>query len=479
MTEAPRAWKMWKLDRIRPYPNNARTHPPGQITLLASMLKRWGADQPIVVDEAGVILKGHGRLLAALEAGLRDFPVVQRLGLPEEEKKALRLADNQVALLSGWDADLIKGELTELKLAGFDIPFLGFPEIQLRGFGFQIGTEGLADPEAAPEPPARPVSRRGDLWILGDHRLLCGDATSGSDVGACSGGQRAAMTFTDPPYGVAYRDTGAGAWNEKKLAKKKAGLLKPRFEAIANDDLDEEQLFKFLAAYMRIQPLAKNAAQYVFHASLRAHVFREALMETGYVVRAELVWAKTRPAMNFSQYKHKHEPFYYAVPRKGTVGWYGDLSQTTLWEVASESGAVYEHPTQKPVGLAVKAIGNSSRAGDHVYEPFSGSGSTLVGCEMTKRRALAIEIDPAYVDVAVLRWQNFTGKLARLEGRTYAEVKHEREQGHATRHSRKSVQGKDARGNGSKRPVRKAVHDGLAAARRKPAREPPPVAGNP
>lgn len=416
---------LWPLARILPYPNNARTHPAEQIALLAEHLKRWGPDQPIVVDEDGVILKGHGRLAAAEEAGLAGFPVVVRTGLPETEKKAIRLADNQIALLSGYDRELLSVELSELKLLDFEMPLLAFTESQLVGYGAGPGMTGQSNPDAAPDLPNVPVSRLGDVWHLGDHRLVCGDSTDAAV--ARSFGQDAAMAFTDPPYGVAYRDTGAGAWDEKKLAKKVAGTLKPRFDAIKNDELNEEELFNFLAAYMKVQPLKKTAAQYVCHASLRSHVFREALLEVGYLIRAEIIWAKSRPGFNFAHYKHKHEPIYYAVPSKGKVAWWGDNTQTTLWEVASESGAVYKHPTQKPVELAIKAIRNSSQEGEAVYEPFAGSGSTIIACEMAARRCLAIEIEPTYVDVCVLRWQEFSGKVARLaSGETFGEMRDKR-----------------------------------------------------
>lgn len=181
----------WPLGKIKPYPNNPKTHPPEQVTLLASLLKRWGADQAIVVDEDGVILKGHGRRLAALEAGLKAFRVIQRVGLSETEKQAMRIADNQVPLLGGWDRTLIQGELSSLKLVGFNIPLLGFPEAQLRAFGVSSGFDSSEDPDAELEPPKKPVVRRGDLWVLGNHQILCGDSTKADDVTKVFGGGQA------------------------------------------------------------------------------------------------------------------------------------------------------------------------------------------------------------------------------------------------------------------------------------------------
>lgn len=432
--KVPASWpvqdpKRYKpLDWFVPYERNARTHPTDQIALLAQLIAKHGPDQDIVVDENRIILKGHGRATAAKQAGLTHFTFTQRFGLSEAEKAAIRIQDNQVALLGGWDTKLIVGEISVLRTDGFDIGLLGFPEAQLRGFGVTFGATSAVDPNETPPAPANPVTRSGDVWIMGGHRLLCGISTDEKHVALAMDGKLAHMVFTDPPYGVAYRDTGSGAWDEKKLARKRAGTLKPRFAAIENDDLSEDQLFEFLSAYMKAQRLAKGAAQYVCHASLRAHVFRQAIVANGYEIRAECIWAKSRPGFNFAHYKHKHEPIYYAVPVKGAASWYGDMTQTTLWEVPSESGAVYNHPTQKPVGLPTIAINNSTKSGQIVYEPFSGSFTTGIACEMTGRRCFAIEIDPVYVDVGVLRWQKFSSREATLaeDGRTFAQVQTER-----------------------------------------------------
>lgn len=200
----PDAWKMWPLDRIKPCPKNERLHSAEQISLLASMLKRWGPDQPIVVDEAGVILKGHARLSASRECGFEEFPVVQRFGMSETEKTAMRISDNQITIAASWSNELLKSSIAELKLSGFDIPLLAFPETQLRGWGIALGTESEQDPEIVPDPPKKPIVRRRDLWALGGHRILCGDATSDSDVAMCLGGVSPNLMVTDPPYGVNY-----------------------------------------------------------------------------------------------------------------------------------------------------------------------------------------------------------------------------------------------------------------------------------
>lgn len=414
-----------RVDSLVRYAKNPRLHSDEQVAQIAASMREFGQTQIVVIDGAtNEIIAGHGRVLAAELNGWERVTVGIALGWTEAQKRAYRILDNQLALTSTWQPELLHGEVIDLQALGFNLELLGFEAAELEAI---VGANpGQTDPDAVPAPSPRPIVRRGEVWVLGRHRLMCGDATSRDDVDAARAGALARMVFTDPPYGVKYRDTGPGAWNAKKLAKKRAGTLKPRFEAIANDELSEEQLLEFLARYMLVQPLAPKAAQYVCHGSLRAHVFRDALLRSGYAVRAEIIWAKSRPGFNFAHYKHQHEPIYYAAPVKGTVNWFGDRKQTTLWAVASESGADYDHPTQKPVGLAVKAIENSSRAGDVIYEPFSGSGSTIIAAEMTARRCVALELDPSYVQVAIERWQNFTGQAATLDGRAFAEVEAER-----------------------------------------------------
>jgi DNA modification methylase len=415
------------IKALLPYPRNARTHSDEQIRQVVASIKEFGWTNPVLIDATGGIVAGHARVEAAKALGLATVPTIRLSGLTDAQRRAYVIADNKLALNAGWDEELLRLELTDLKDLDFDLGLTGFDERELAEL-LADKTAGLTDPDDAPPAPEAAVTVMGDLWILGRHRLICGDAMMLGEVERLTAGCPADMVFTDPPYGVAYRDTGAGAWNKEKLAKKKAGTLKPRFNAIANDDLDEKQLYDFLACYMAIQPLRSDAAQYVCHASLRAHIFREALLDTGYEIRAEIIWAKSRPGFNFAHYKHQHEPIYYAVPVGGGPQWYGDRTQTTLWNVASESGAVYKHPTQKPVDLARRAIENSSALGGLVFEPFCGRGSTVIAAEMGGRATRAMEIDPHYVDVAVERWQKFTGKEAILEGdgRTFLEIKAER-----------------------------------------------------
>ena len=410
--EWPGPWQMWKLDRITPYPKNVRTHPAEQVTLLASMLTRWGPDQPIVVDENGVILKGHGRRLAALEAGFEEFPVVERRGLPETEKSAMRLADNQVALLAGYDNALIGGELAELKALGFDMPLLGFSEAQLIGWGISSGTEGQ-DAEVAPEPPRHPVVRVGDLWVLGDHRLLCGDATDANYVAQLLGKDKPHLMVTDPPYGVDYDAdwrNRADRANGKPHGGRAIGLV------INDNRVDWAGAWK----------LYDGGVAYVWHADRHASSVQGSLEKAGFEVVCQIVWAKDRFVISRGDYHWQHEPCWYVVRKGKRHEWSGGRSQTTLWQIghhSSESG----HSTQKPIECMKRPIENNSKPGDSVYDPFVGSGTTIIAAEMTGRKALAIEIDPGYCQVSIERWQTFTGREATLDGKIFTEVQRERQ----------------------------------------------------
>lgn len=423
--------KLIPLREIIPYPQNPRTHPRAQITLLAELMKRHGVDQPIVVDEAGVILKGHGRLAAAHEAGFESFPVVRHLGLSDDDKRALRIADNQVALLAGWDSSLIKGELAELKVAGFNMPLLGFAESQLIGWGVASGSAGLQDAEIAPALPRHPFVHAGDLWTFGDHRLLCGDSTSASDVSKCLGGAKPNLMVTDPPYGVEYdpnwrNEAGRsldGGFQRLKSGRAGKPIGARAIGKVQNDDRDE-----WSAAWR----LFGGDIVYVWHGSTRVSATQQALSEEGFQFVAQIIWAKSRFVIGRGDYHWQHETCWYAVRRGKNHQWNGGRSQTTLWPIthtASETG----HGTQKPIECMKRPIENNSKPGDYVYEPFSGSGTTIIAAEMTARKALAIEIDPGYCQVAIERWQTFTGKQATLDGKTFAEVQRERQKKRAAR----------------------------------------------
>jgi DNA modification methylase len=396
------------LAAITPYPQNARTHSDEQIELLANLMLRYGVDQPIVVDEAGVILKGHGRRLAAIKAGFETFPVVMQRGLSDDDKRALRIADNQVALLAGWDQELMQLELGELKLHGFELPLLGFGDAELASF-LNPANAGLTDPDEVPEAPAVPVSKPGDVWLLGDHRLVCGDATNAGDVALALGGSAPHLMVTDPPYGVDY--------NPKWRAEAGVNNNRGKMGDVANDDR---------ADWREAWVLFPGDAAYCWHAGKYASTVQASLEAAGFEVRSQIVWAKDRFALSRGDYHWQHEPCWYAV-RKGATGhWLGDRSQTTLWQIPAREDSGHGHSTQKPVECMKRPIENNSAAGDVLYDPFVGSGTTIIAAEMTGRACRALEINPAYVDVAVLRWQAFTGEQATLDGQTFEQVKAER-----------------------------------------------------
>lgn len=418
---------IWPLDKIIPYPNNPRTHPADQITLLAKLFVKHGVDQPIVVDEDGFILKGHGRRMAAVEAGMRSFPVVQHVGLSENDKKAMRLADNQVALLSGWDTNLLRLELTDLKAAGFDMELIGFSGVQLVSFMAKV-PEG--DPDVVPEPPKKATSKLGDVWIMGKHRLLCGDSTNKDDVAKVLNGEKPNLMATDPPYGVNYNPR----WREEmgidwmgKVQRQSTHAVKTKLTSRSLGEVKNDDRSDWREAW----ELFEGDVAYVWCASLFNDVVIASLEACGFERRAQIIWNKQHFTFGRGDYHWKHEPCWYVV-RKGTrADWTGDRKQTTVWDIDNASAfrgtkddMITGHGTQKPVECMRRPILNNSRPGEFVYEPFSGGGTTIIACEMTTRYALAIELDPAYVDVTVHRWQTFSKQEAVLEGdgRTFAEI---------------------------------------------------------
>jgi DNA modification methylase len=450
--------EIWALDKIKPYDKNPRTHPDSQIKLLADLMKKYGVDQPIVVDETGTILKGHGRRLAAIAAGFMEFPVAVHRGLSDADKSAIRIADNQSALLSGWDEELLRQEIVDLRMAHYDLDTLGFPPAELSGY--LLDKELRADPDALPEPVQKPIVRQGDLWLLGEHRLLCGDGTlKASWDKLLNPVERAAMVFTDPPYGVSYQN-----------------------DAIVGDNKRRDDLYKMLVAALKQMAArcSNEAAFYIWHASVTRNDFSQAMTAVGLIERQYLIWVKPSIVLGHADYMWQHEPCFYASKSEGKPAFYGarndstvwrvqlsaqknaattigngillldgkgatlyvqsrvpknkklrqlriadgggaylsgsDRQDSTVWEVARDSGNI--HPTQKPVELARRAIENSSRPGEIIADAFLGSATTLIGAELTGRHCVGCECDPVYAQLGIERWQNLTGKTATCEGKT-------------------------------------------------------------
>ncbi len=396
--------EMMPVASLAPYAANARMHPSEQVAQLAASIAEFGFNVPVLVDDAGVLIAGHGRVLAAKALGLAAVPAIRLGHLSEAQARAFRLADNQLALNSTWDESLLAAELRELRADEFDLGLIGFDQAALdRLLADAAGDVPAAagDPDApAPEPPVVPVTRPGDLWQLGPHRLLCGDATSAADVTRLLDGASPHLMITDPPYGVNYDPE----WRNE------AGVSATmRTGKVANDDR---------ADWRQAWTLFPGDVAYVWHAGVHSRTVIDSLEATSFVIRSQIVWAKSRFVLGRGDYHWQHEPCLYAV-RKGATGhWQGARDQATLWSISNggDEDAATVHGTQKPVECMRRPIINNSAAGEAIYDPFLGSGTTLIAAETTGRICHAVDIDPRYVDVAIQRWQNLTGKAAVLAG---------------------------------------------------------------
>jgi DNA modification methylase len=517
--------EMWALERIKPYDKNPRDHSPEQIDLIARSMLDDGVTAPILVDEEGVIIYGHGRRMAAEKNAFKQYPVVVARGWSEQKKRAYRIKDNSLALISTWAPALLHGEVTLLKQEGYEMADLGFDSFQLAGYLTPPG-KPAADPEAIPEPPKNPSVRRGDVWVLGNHRIVVGDATLPETWKELFGRDKAALVFTDPPYGVSY-EAASG-----------------KFGVIEGDHKRRDDLYKMLTASLRemARHATDSAAFYIWHASSTREDFAQAMKAVGIVEKQYLMWVKPAHVFGRADYQWQHEPCFYASKAEHSPEFYGKRTETTVWHVqmvsAKETAATvgnglilldgegaslyvqskapknkklrqvritkdtsvyltgserqdgtvwevardpnHEHPTQKPVELARRAIENSSKPGEIVTDGFLGSGTTLIGAEMTARRCFATEIDPVYAEVAIRRWERFTGDQARLEAtdQTLDEVVKARRKKDAAGNTRKPLSGDRPGRNGSKHSVRKGRDAGQPARGRKPTRVAPALAGD-
>lgn len=391
--------ELWPVERLQPYERNARTHSAEQVAQIAASIVEFGFTNPILVDSNDGIIAGHGRLTAAQELGLRTVPVVVLDHLSERQRKAYILADNQLALNAGWDTDLLRGELQDLAEQDFDLSLIGFSDEELADLLpdiEELPPEG-ADEDAAPEAPEEPVTKPGDVWLLGKHRVMCGDSTSLDEVDRLMAGTKADMVFTDPPYGVDYD---GGHATEK------------RREKLQNDDDVNMYDLPVKNAFLVSK---EEAPIYIWFADRFATDVITGLNDAGYQVRCWIIWNKNVAQFGAigAQYKAKHEPCIYAFKRGKAPNWDGPTNEVTVWDVARDHRNEH-HPTQKPCALAERAMGNHRVK--IVLDLFGGSGSTLIACEKTGRQARLMELDPRYCDVIVKRWQQFTGKTAKLEG---------------------------------------------------------------
>jgi DNA modification methylase len=404
-------YKTASVSELIPYARNARTHSDAQVAQIAASIREFGFTNPVLTDGARGVIAGHGRLLAARKLGMTEVPTIELSHLTAAQRRAYVLADNKLALNAGWDDDLLRLELGELRDEGFDLCLTGF-ELDELGKLLIDTTDGLTDPDDVPEVPEQPVSRVGDVWLLGRHRLACGDCTDPEVVAQALNGVRPHLMVTDPPYGVAYDP----AWRNTALE----GSTTRRTGKVLNDHR---------ADWREAWALFPGDVAYVWHGALHATTVAESLLACGFDIRAQIIWAKDRLVLGRGHYHWQHEPCWYAV-RDGAKGhWSGDRTQTTLWQITNRGqDAETVHGTQKPVACMRRPIENNSSPGQAVYEPFSGSGTTLIAAEMAGRACHAVELSPAYVDVAVARWEAFTGEKAVLAGSgwTRAQVAAER-----------------------------------------------------
>lgn len=383
--------KVQKTEDLIPYEKNPR-HNEGAITAVAKSIEKFGFKVPIVVDASNVIVNGHTRLKAAKYLGLKEVPTIIADDLTREQIKAFRLADNKVGEIATWDEELLNAELDEL--ADLDLDF------DMTEFGFDLpDIEGeeveVIEDEFEEELPAEPISKLGDIYQLGRHRLMCGDSTNSLEVEKLMGNKKADLLITDPPYNVAYEGKGKEALTIKNDSK----------------ETNEFHSFLYEAFSAAINNMKLGSSFYVWYASSEVVNFHTALEEAGFLVKQELIWNKNSMVLSRQDYHWKHEPCLYGWASGGSHSWYSDRKQTTILNFDRPT-VNKEHPTMKPVALFDYQIKNSSKQGDCILDLFGGSGTTLIACEQNEREAYLMELDPRYVDVIIARWEAFTGEVA-------------------------------------------------------------------
>ena len=393
----------WPIDKLLPYVRNARQHSDEQIAQIAASIAEFGFVNPILTGADGVLVAGHGRLAAARKLGLPTVPVVVLDHLTPTQRRALVLADNRLAELATWDDALLRIELEALQDDGFDLDLTGFDADALAELlaDEEPQIEGRTEDDAIPEMPEEPVSRPGDVWRLGPHRLVCGDATTAEAYAHLfPDGERADMVFTDPPYNVNYANS----------ARDK---LRGKHRPILNDALGEG-FYDFLFDALALIMAHTRGAIYVAMSSSELDTLQAAFRAAGGHWSTFIIWAKNTFTLGRSDYQRQYEPILYGWPEGATRHWCGDRDQGDVWQIKKPAKNDL-HPTMKPVDLVERAIRNSSRPGDVVLDPFGGSGTTLIAAEKAGRVARLIELDPKYADVIVRRWQDWTGQQATRE----------------------------------------------------------------
>jgi DNA modification methylase len=373
-----------KVDALIPYARNARTHSDEQVAQLAASIKEWGWTTPVLIDEDGEIIAGHGRVMAARKLDIDEIPTMTASGWTKAQKQAYVLADNQLPQNAGWDMDLLSVEMKDLDSEGFDLSLIGFGDDMMANM-LVDPTEGLTDEDAVPDVPENPVTVLGDVWLLGDHRLMCGDSTSIDAVDKLMGGVKADMVFTDPPYGVNMQRSGS-----------------------IKGDASMDDAERIIAGAISVASIvSKQGASWYLWVGFRAYAFTDREISKHRKVSNCIVWKKPSIGMGKGGYRFQHELCVFA-------GEVESRSVSDVWEFGRDTSSL--HPTIKPVDLVCYGLENSSKSGDEILDLFGGSGSTLIACEKLNRNARLMELDPKYCDVIVRRWQEFTGQQATLEG---------------------------------------------------------------
>lgn len=385
-----RRYENVEIEKLKPYKNNARTHSDEQIEKIAKSMKEFGFINPILVDGNLNVIAGHGRILGAKKLGMKEVPCLFIEDLTEEQKRAYIIADNRLAEDAGWDKELLKIELEDLKNMNFDITLTGF---ELEDFDFSMDETEVIEDEFDETIPEEPTSKKGEIYKLGKHFLMCGDSTDINDVEKLMNGVKADMLLTDPPYNVDY-EGGTGL-------------------TIQNDNMDDETFREFLrVSFFNANSVMKEGAVfYIWHADSEGYNFRGACHDIGWKVRQCLIWCKNTLVMGRQDYHWKHEPCLYGWKEGASHLWASDRKQTTVLEFDRPSVSK-EHPTMKPVGLFDYLIKNNTKKDDIVLDLFAGSGTSIIACEQNGRIAYSMELDPKYVDVIISRWEKLTGQQA-------------------------------------------------------------------
>ena len=433
----------WNIDRLRPYERNPRTHSPEQITKIAASLLEFGWTNPILVDGEAGIIAGHGRLLAARELGMTTVPVIELTHLTEAQKRAYVIADNRLALDAGWDDDLLADELRALEGLDFNLELTGFDLDELH----DLLDDESAEEVPAPEPPDDPVSQQGDLWVLGNHRLLCGDSSDPASLDRLLGGAVIDLVNTDPPYNVKVEPrsnnaiaAGLSSFPAAKSAveasdahgmhhqgfdlarhktkSKATGKMRPKDRPLANDFVSDEAFDEMLLAWFGniARVLQPGHSFYIWGGYANCANYPPVLKACGLYFSQAVIWVKEHPVLTRKDFMGNHEWAFYGWREGAGHKFYGPTNAVDVWAVKKVNPQSMVHLTEKPVELAVRAIQYSSKTGENVLDLFGGSGSTLMGAEQMGRHAFLMELDPAYTDVIVMRWQEATGQKATLDG---------------------------------------------------------------